>query len=298
MSKNVGQLKTAAPAAATEDNAAKDANAGAEAKTAEKQTAAPGAPPKSIIREYFESFVITLIMAFFGMTFIVQAVTVPTGSMQNTINIGDNLLVNKFIYAPGPPLPFLPMREVRRGDIVVFKYPGNQFNPQEDRDQGIVPLQTNYVKRVVGLPGDTIEFRENQVFINGKLLPENRLESNNPRVTGAIDTKEFEQRPPDANYTVYYWTKTMDVARRGALDESEFNFGVAGKPSVVPPDSYFVMGDNRDNSADSRVWGFVQRDLIVGRAMFIYWSCDRSTGDTFLECLTHPRFDRIGKLVK
>ena len=90
----------------------------------------PKGPPKSVWREYFESAVVTVIMALFGMTFIVQAVKVPTGSMQNTITIGDHLLVNKFIFAPGETLPFLPQREVRRGDIIVFKYPGNKYDPQ------------------------------------------------------------------------------------------------------------------------------------------------------------------------
>jgi signal peptidase I len=111
-------------------------------------------PPKSVAREYFESFVITLIMAIFGMTFIVQAVTVPTGSMQNTILIGDYLLVNKFIFTPGGnPLPFLPQRDVERGDIIVFKYPGHPDNVQKFPDQGGPPYKINFVKRVVGLPG-------------------------------------------------------------------------------------------------------------------------------------------------
>src|SRR3954451_15132951 len=91
----------------------------------------PVGPPKSIFREYFESFVVTLVMALFGMTFILQAVTVPTGSMQNTILIGDYLLVNKFIFTPGGhELPFLPQREIKRGDIIVFKYPGNKLHPE------------------------------------------------------------------------------------------------------------------------------------------------------------------------
>src|ERR671938_61033 len=89
-------------------------------------------PPHSVVREYFESLVVTAVMALFGMSFVVQAVKVPTGSMQNTINIGDLLLVNKFIFAPGPILPFLPMREIRRGDIIVFKYPGNPNNRERD----------------------------------------------------------------------------------------------------------------------------------------------------------------------
>src|SRR5918998_636310 len=132
-------------------------------------------PPKSVWREYFESAVVTVIMALFGMTFIVQAVKVPTGSMQNTITIGDHLLVNKFIFAPGSqPLPFLPQREIRRGDIVVFKYPGNQIEPWRDdpNDPGNKQYITNYVKRVIGLPGDRIELRGTRVIINGQQLNE------------------------------------------------------------------------------------------------------------------------------
>src|SRR5258708_7548864 len=91
----------------------------------------PKGPPKSLLREYFESAVVTVVMALFGMTFIVQAVKVPTGSMENTITIGDHLLVNKFIFAPGQSLPFLPQRQIHRGDIIVFKYPGNKYNPSQ-----------------------------------------------------------------------------------------------------------------------------------------------------------------------
>src|SRR5678809_1248933 len=110
----------------------------------------PQGPPKSVWREYFESAVVTVIMALFGMTFIVQAVKVPTGSMQNTITIGDHLLVNKFIFAPGTSLPFLPQREIRRGDIIVFKYPGNKYEPDRDQRPDNKPILTNYVKRVIG----------------------------------------------------------------------------------------------------------------------------------------------------
>src|SRR5262250_3335016 len=117
----------------------------------------PKGPPKTVLREYFESAVVTVIMALFGMTFIVQAVKVPTGSMQNTITIGDHLLVNKFIFAPGWSLPFLPQREIRRGDIIVFKYPGNRYDPKRDYERpDNKPIVTNYVKRVIGLPGDRI----------------------------------------------------------------------------------------------------------------------------------------------
>ncbi|MGH7782773.1 MAG: signal peptidase I, partial [Candidatus Binatia bacterium] len=117
-------------------------------KTGETEEAKPTGPPKSTAREYFESFVVTLIMAIFGMTFILQAVTVPTGSMQNTILVGDYLLVNKFVFTPGGhSLPFLPQREIKRGDIIVFKYPGNKLHPEMDRSHGssATPYQVNYV---------------------------------------------------------------------------------------------------------------------------------------------------------
>src|SRR2546423_7323186 len=132
-------------------------------------------PPKPIWREYFESAIVTVIMALFGMTFIVQAVKVPTGSMQNTITIGDHLLVNKFIFAPGTPLPFLPQREIKRGDIIVFKYPGDPKNPEGDMRPDNLPYKTNYVKRVIGLPGDHVEVKGDRVLVNGQELPEHRI---------------------------------------------------------------------------------------------------------------------------
>src|SRR5688500_16515588 len=154
----------------------------------------PKGPPKSIFREYFESFAVTLVMAIFGMTFILQAVTVPTGSMQNTILVGDYLLVNKFIFSPGGgSLPFLPQREIQRGDIIVFKYPGNKVRRELDakRRLPIKPYQLNYVKRVIGLPGETIEFKNNQVFVNGTLLPEHRVIGDADDDQSALELKEF-----------------------------------------------------------------------------------------------------------
>ena len=282
MSKNESEIKAAAAAAA------------------EKK---PTGPPKSVMREYLESFVVTLVMALFGMMFILQAVTVPTGSMQNTILIGDYLLVNKFVFAPGgKPLPFLPQREIRRGDIIVFKYPGNKVHPEQDRQYNppLVPYQINYVKRVIGLPGETVEFRNNQVFINGNLLPEHRLFGDAEDQESALEVKEFEPRPEGATYSVYYSERKWKMSQTSPrLITQDMEFGVAGKPMKVPEDSYFVMGDSRDNSADSRIWGFVHRDLVVGRAMFVYWSCDRAASEgSALGCLTHPRFDRIGKMIK
>lgn len=258
------------------------------------------AAPKSVFREYFESLVTTLVMALFGMTFILQAVTVPTGSMQNTIMVGDYLLVNKFIFAPGgQPVPFLPQREIKRGDIIVFKYPGNQKHPEMDRREGYVPYQMNYVKRVIGMPGDEVEFRNNQVFINGQLLPEHRLLGDNSDQQASLETTEFEPRQPDQTYDVYYQERTMKTVLEGkTLPDSQYEYGARGKITKVPDDSYFVMGDNRDNSQDSRFWGFVHRDLIIGRAMFVYWSCDRSNGGGVFSCISHPRLDRIFKFIK
>jgi len=261
----------------------------------------PLGPPKSIAREYFESFVVTLVMAIFGMTFILQAVTVPTGSMQNTILVGDYLLVNKFIFAPGGnPLPFLPQREIKRGDIIVFKYPGNKVNPKMDSSRGIIPYQINYVKRVIGLPGETVEFRNNQVFINGQLLPEHRIIGDADNSESALEEREFEPRQPNENYKVYYSENTMSNIQSGRnVSRSGYEFGVQGKPMIVPEDQFFVMGDSRDNSEDSRFWGFVPRDLVIGRAMFVYWSCDRGASDgSMAGCITNPRLDRIGKMIK
>ena len=263
----------------------------------------PKGPPKSIFREYFESFAVTLVMAIFGMTFILQAVTVPTGSMQNTILVGDYLLVNKFIFSPGGgSLPFLPQREIQRGDIIVFKYPGNRVRPEMDssRRPPIKPYQINYVKRVIGLPGETVEFKNNQVFINGELLAEHRVIGDADDDQSALEIREFEDRKPEDKWDVYYSDERMEWVRQGKnLPRTNYEFAVPGKTMKVPENSFFVMGDSRDNSEDSRYWGFVPRELVIGRAMFVYWSCDRgaSNGD-FFGCITHPRLNRIGKFVK
>ena len=266
----------------------------AEASEAEKKETKPSGPPKSTFREYFESLVITLIMALFGMTFIVQAVTVPTGSMQNTILVGDYLLVNKFIFTPGGhDLPFLPQREIKRGDVIVFKYPGNRVNPRRDssRNPPLEAYKLNYVKRVIGLPGETVEFRDNRVYINGELLPEHRIIGDAPSREAALDTHEFEERKPEDKWDVYYSQDSMSLVNAGEhLPTSQYEFATKGKTMVVPPNSFFCMGDSRDDSEDSRFWGFVPRELIIGRAMFVYWSCDREASNgSMLGCITNPR---------
>lgn len=264
----------------------------------------PLGPPKTVWREYFESAVVTVIMALFGMTFIVQAVKVPTGSMQNTINVGDHLLVNKFIFAPGPPLPFLPQREIRRGDIIVFKYPGNPHKDREEQlsDAENMPFKTNYVKRVIGLPGDRIEVRGDRVLINGAPLPEQVVMARNENEKAPLVTGTVAPRKTDEAYTVYYYPETIEAARAGRSLRlgSDFRYAVGGEPITVPADSYFVMGDNRDNSSDSRVWGFVKREYVVGRAMFVYWSYDESapSSNPLSDFFNNTRWGRTGTMVK
>jgi signal peptidase I len=264
----------------------------------------PKGPPKSVWREYFESAVVTVIMALFGMTFIVQAVKVPTGSMQNTITIGDHLLVNKFIFAPGPTAPFLPQREIRRADIIVFKYPGNKYDRRRDERPDNKPIVTNYVKRVIGLPGDRIRMEGKNVIVNGKPLPEHQIEAIDHNDKAPLEIVNDPPRKPGELYDIYYDSDKVDD------DYSIFKPPPAGEGDgheiVVPPDHYFVMGDNRNNSEDSRYWGFVPRDLVIGRAMFVYWSYDESATsnsgppplNVILDFITNTRWSRTGTMVK
>lgn len=256
----------------------------------------PKGPPKSVWREYFESAVVTVIMALFGMTFIVQAVKVPTGSMQNTITIGDHLLVNKFIFAPGESLPFLPQREIRRGDIIVFKYPGNRYDPKRDYERpDNKPILTNYVKRVIGLPGDHIRMEGRNVIVNSQVIPEHQIEAIDHNRKDPLEIKNSPPRKPGETYDVYYRPDFVDD------DYDIFKYEGDGKEIVVPPKSYFVMGDNRNNSEDSRYWGFVPRDLVIGRAMFVYWSYDESApsdDNPLFLFFKNTRWSRTGTMVK
>ena len=252
-------------------------------------------PPKTVWREYFESAVVTVVMALFGMTFIVQAVKVPTGSMQNTITIGDHLLVNKFIFAPGKSAPFLPQREIKRGDIIVFKYPGNKYEPDRDQRPDNTPILTNYVKRVIGLPGDRIRIEGKDVIVNNEVIPEHGILVEEVGEKAPLRILATPPSQPGERYDVYHRQSfDSDGRERNAFE---------GKDELtVPPNSYFVMGDNRDNSEDSRYWGFVPRDLVIGRAMFVYWSYDESAEPTgwgiVADFFKNTRWSRTGTLVR
>jgi signal peptidase I len=188
---------------------------------------------KSTIREYFESICVAVILAFFVRTFVVQAFKIPSGSMEPNLLIGDHLLVNKFVFAPtltSLERTLLPIDPIRRGDIIVFKYPED---PSRD-----------FIKRVIGLPGDTIEMRNKKVYVNGEPLDE-------PYV-------HFIYPPDDGGSS--------------ATDVSGGDLLRSFPPMMVPPDNYFMMGDNRDNSQDSRYWGFMPRDYVKGKALFVYFS--------------------------
>ncbi|HJX92507.1 MAG TPA: signal peptidase I [Pyrinomonadaceae bacterium] len=276
-------------------------NRNGNSKTPPPAPAKPKGPPKTVWREYFESAVVTVIMALFGMTFIVQAVKVPTGSMQNTITIGDHLLVNKFIFAPGESLPFLPQREIHRGDIIVFKYPGNPYDPRRDDRPDNKPILTNYVKRVIGLPGDRISLDGKNVIVNGQVLPEHRIDAIDHNRKDPLQIIKTPPRGPNETYDVYYRPEN-DEDDTSAYDV--FTKAGNGKEVVVPAGKYFVMGDNRDNSEDSRFWGFVPRDLVIGRAMFVYWSYDESAPSSggglgiIVDFFKNTRWSRTGTLVR
>jgi signal peptidase I len=260
--------------------------------------AKPKGPPTSVWREYFESAVVTVVMALYGMTFIVQAVKVPTGSMQNTITIGDHLLVNKFIFAPGKSLPILPQREIRRGDIIVFKYPGNPYDPKRDYERpDNKPIVTNYVKRVIGVPGDRIKIEGQNVIVNGEPLAEHKIEAKDHNRKDPLEIVNSPPRKPGEQYDVYY----KPGADEDSSDYDVFIHEAVNNEIVVPNESYFVMGDNRNNSEDSRYWGFVPRDLVIGRAMFVYWSYDESadsSGNFLINFFKNTRWSRTGTLVK
>lgn len=182
---------------------------------------------KSLVREYSEAIIVAVLLALVIRAFVVQAFTIPSGSMMDTLLVGDYILVNKFLF--GPEIPFtdthLPgLRAPARGDIIVFKYPND-----ESRD---------FIKRIVAVGGETVQVLDNRAFVNGQPLEEPYVRP------GSIP----------------------------AAPSGHCGYLYSCEPTVVPPGAYFVMGDNRDNSQDSRYWGFVKREKIRGKAFLIYWS--------------------------
>jgi signal peptidase I len=201
-------------------------------------------PKKGALRENIEAILVAIVIALFIRTFVVQAFKIPSGSMKQTLQIGDHILVNKFIY--GVKVPYLhetiiPLKKPRRGDIIVFKYP---VDPHKD-----------FIKRVIGIPGDEIEIRDKKLYVNQKRV--------------------------NHDYGVYTDSRILSANVR-----PRDNFG----PVTVPQHSLFVMGDNRDESFDSRFWGFVDYKALNGKAFIIYWSWDKENFGV--------RWDRLGQILK
>jgi signal peptidase I len=241
------------------------------------------AAPKVEVRNFISEWTVTILMLLFGTSTLLQAFVVPTGSMENTVLIGDHMIVDKLAYAPPGPISkhLLPYTPVKRGDIIVFRYP--------------LDIQQNYVKRVIGIPGDRVHIVDKQVYVNGNAVTE-PYKVLIPYQTSAY-LNNFPQLVPD-----------LQIAPR-ALDMLRDN--VVKGELVVPAGFYFAMGDNRDNSADSRFWGLVPRENIVGKPVMIFWSYDAPTDqladgninvDHLLDLAQHfftkTRWERTFRLVK
>jgi signal peptidase I len=236
------------------------------AQTEQQPPAGGDRVTSTTLSEYIESFLVTVLLALFVTSFVVQAFKIPSASMEGTLLIGDHLLVNKFIFGGSGAWyeKLLPYRPIRRGDIIVFKYPYADH--------------THFVKRVIGLPGDRLKIVDQQVFINGQ-----------PLVEPYVVHDPMTQYDP-FNYAFPPASRQMipgSVLPPWAEEMSKY---VAGDELEVPQGKYFAMGDNRDRSSDSRYWGFVSRDAIMGRPFLIYWSVDASSEDyvqpSFLARLT------------
>ncbi|HTC43237.1 MAG TPA: signal peptidase I [Candidatus Acidoferrales bacterium] len=211
---------------------------------------------QTTLSEYLESLLVTVILALFGTSFVVQAFKIPSQSMERTLLVGDHLLVNKFIFGGRGAWydRFLPYRELQRGDIIVFKFP-YQDHP-------------HFVKRVIGLPGDRLKIVDQQVYVNGKPMDE-PYAVHDP-AAGYGDPLNYNF--PPVGTQMYLSSLQPEWAH-------DIPKHIQGDELVVPPGKYFAMGDNRDHSLDSRYWGFVDRDAIMGRPFLIYWSINASSAD-------------------
>jgi signal peptidase I len=237
------------------------------------------APPterrKSTLARWFDSWMrslgMALVLFLIIKTFFFEAFQIASGSMTRTLLTGDFLFVNKVLY--GAPIPGtkarLPgLRQPRRGDVIVFAFP-------RDRNQ-------DYVKRVIGTPGDTVQMRGGRVMVNGATLEEPYVQRIDP--DNDVVNTEFEWQRP------YYVTLSPDDRR--SYHPSRDTWG----PLLVPPHKYFVLGDNRDDSSDSRYWGFVDASAVKGRTLLVYFSYDRDAHDA-LPWLTDIRWSRLGSLI-
>jgi signal peptidase I len=202
--------------------------------------------------EGFASICATLVMGLFALTFIFQNFVIPSSSMASTLQVGDHVMVEREMLAPRTNwMPFMPYRDVRRGDIVVF------YKPVPENDGDHIPL----VKRVIGLPGDRIHLRDGIVYLNG--LPQNEPEAAKP--TAEANDPYMDNFPAVSADGRPGVTASWTVALANAVKDGDV---------VVPPGHYFMMGDNRERSLDSRFWGFVPRENILGRPLLVYWSVD------------------------
>jgi signal peptidase I len=203
-------------------------------------------PPRNAIAEW----AVTILLLLFGTTMLVQAYVIPTGSMKDTLLIGDHLLVDKLAYAPpgGISKYLLPYRQVKRGDIIVFRYP--------------LDIHNTFVKRAIGIPGDRIKIVDKTVFVNGKPMNE-----------------PYKVHRPgySDDYKHFFPGNSYPYLRKEAQEMLERHVDRKTGELVVPDDCYFAMGDNRDESDDSRFWGFVPRGNIIGKPLIVYWSFDAPT---------------------
>jgi len=231
-------------------------------------------PAPSVVLEYAESLLVTVILALFFTSFIVQAYRIPTPSMEPTLLVGDHLLVNKFVFGGtgGWYEHLLPYRPIHRGDIIVFKFPFADH--------------TNYVKRVIGLPGDHVRIVDQLVYVNGKLLSEAYAY----RPPG-VSEPYGDNFPPAPGPNSYIPASMVQKEWRGEMFRH-----IHGGELIVPPGMYFAMGDNRERSWDSRYWGFVDQDAIMGRPMFIYWSVE-TRGDSSADAAAPGRSTELVDLL-
>ena len=243
------------------------------AKVASEVTAAPAIAAQRPAKHQggwlaaVQSLASTIVIAVFVITFIVQAFQIPSESMENTLLIGDYLLVDKVHYGRGGIWGhILPYAQIRRGDIVVFRYP---VHPEQ-----------HFVKRAIGLPGDHIRLMNKTVVVNGQPMRENYVVYHSPLPDPYRD--DFPATSyMSSNVEARWWVEMRKLVKNGEL--------------IVPPDMYFVLGDNRDESLDSRYWGFVPRENIIGTPLVIYWSFDRNYDEEGGKA-TDGKLSRLGAL--